>query len=142
MNWQVWIIRLSLTKKSGLGNDYKSIMKEIEIALQAVHHHAKLEPVIQPPRIPDRPFARIYGIAPDSPAWDAGLRRGDEIVKFGTIDNSLETPLKQLADKIPDWEGVATRVQCRRDGSTLIFMVTPSAKWNGKGLLGYRLIYI
>ncbi|KAJ3036342.1 26S proteasome non-ATPase regulatory subunit 9 [Rhizophlyctis rosea] len=126
----------------GLRNDLRAKMGEVEKALHAVHTQAQLEKQsagaqpVQPPGMSDIqreavneweyaymnaienvPFATINGVAPDSPANEAGLERGDKVVRFGTVDVSNHQNLRALSDLVAASENVS--IQCRRTTTTL-----------------------
>lgn len=120
-----------------LGNDYRDVMKRIDGQLALVHAQAAIEPII-PQLKPNSPWAKLNGVAPDSPSWNAGLRRGDLVVSFGVINALTKAPVNELASTVSSWEGIATRVHAIRDGAAVIVMLTPQ-KWAGRGLLGCNI---
>lgn len=103
-----------------LKNDYKDLMSRIEVGLHA--HHARLAQQAQDaasaapastagststPAALDAPFAKVNSVAPDSPAETAGLKVGDQIVKFGWVDWTNHDKLARVADAVSQNEGVS-----------------------------------
>lgn len=65
-----------------------------------------------------RPGAALSFVAPDTPAWSAGLRSGDVIVKLD--DQSLETPsdfIKAIGDRAPS---STVQVTFLRNGKAMV----------------------
>jgi 26S proteasome non-ATPase regulatory subunit 9 len=103
-----------------LKNDYKDLMSRIEVGLHA--HHARLAQQAQDaasaapastagststPAALDAPFAKVNSVAPDSPAETAGLKVGDQIVKFGWVDWTNHDKLARVAEAVSQNEGVS-----------------------------------
>ncbi|KAJ3051971.1 26S proteasome non-ATPase regulatory subunit 9 [Rhizophlyctis rosea] len=136
----IYAVRHARTTIIRLRNDLKAKMSEIESALHAVHTQAQLEKNMagtQPPARPteDIPFAAINGVAPDSPANEAGLERGDKVVRFGHVDVTNHQGLKALSDLVAVSENKIIRVLVLRDNTPKTLFVTPH-KWSGRGMLG------
>ena len=104
------------------------------------------------------PFAKVDGVAADSPASLAGLQENDLIVKFGTITkqsclaDGLD-PLQQVAQLVPAAAGEQQSISLfirRRIGNpdddnesapSMIHMLQLTPKpWNGRGLLGCHIV--
>ncbi|KAG8714271.1 putative 26S proteasome regulatory subunit [Ceratobasidium sp. 423] len=84
------------------------------------------------------PFARVDGVAPDSPAQQAGLQREDLILAFGSLtarsfSNSSLQPLAQL---VASHENRQLAVKIRRNDSEITLDFTPRSGWGGRGMLG------
>ncbi|KAI9443093.1 hypothetical protein H4582DRAFT_2109507 [Lactarius indigo] len=96
------------------------------------------------------PFARVNGVAPGSPAADAGLQREDLIVKFGELRHP-QPNLQALAAVVAENENVrphsiyvlkVIRVLVRRsaaEGLTALRLI-PRQGWGGRGSLGCHLV--
>ena len=52
-----------------------------------------------------RPFARVDGIAKESPAEDAGMKVGDRVTLFGSLDADNNDRLRALAKLVPEVAG-------------------------------------
>ncbi|KAG8995520.1 putative 26S proteasome regulatory subunit [Tulasnella sp. JGI-2019a] len=97
---------------------------------------------------PDRdlkPFARVDGVMPGSPAADAGLIREDLILQFGTLTSEKVAgglqPIAQLVNSNED-RSIVIRIR-RRDvygtSNDRDLNFTPR-KWGGRGLLGCHIV--
>ncbi|KAN0087627.1 26S proteasome non-ATPase regulatory subunit 9 [Tylopilus felleus] len=144
----VYAIRSARARIIQLRNDLKYTMDEIEKALQKVYDpsFAPPTPPPAPPAPPNStvteerlsPFAKVDGVAPGSPAVQAGLRREDLIIKFGdlTAASFSASSLQPLAELVGRNENRELRVQVLRDGQELSLQFTPRSGWGGRGLLG------
>ncbi|CAE6464319.1 unnamed protein product [Rhizoctonia solani] len=88
------------------------------------------------------PFARVDGIAPGSPAQQAGLQREDLILAFGSLtarsfSNSSLQPLAQL---VASHENRRLGVKIRRNASEITLDFTPRSGWGGRGMLGCHIV--
>jgi 26S proteasome non-ATPase regulatory subunit 9 len=64
------------------------------------------------------PFARVDNVTPESPAESAGLKVGDEIVRFGSATWINNDGLRKLAEVVSQFENVRTwRIASRCDDS-------------------------
>ncbi|KAL6221408.1 hypothetical protein ACLB2K_009159 [Fragaria x ananassa] len=80
-------------------------------------------------------FALVDEIADASPAAEDGFQLGDQIVKFGNVENG-DNLLQKLASEAQTNQGCAIPVMVLRQGAQVNLMVTPRT-WQGRGLLGY-----
>jgi 26S proteasome non-ATPase regulatory subunit 9 len=55
----------------------------------------------------EAPFARVNSVVASSPAESAGLKAGDSIVKFGTVDWTNHEKLSKVAEVVSQNEGVS-----------------------------------
>ncbi|KAF9163202.1 hypothetical protein DFQ26_002859 [Actinomortierella ambigua] len=139
-------------KLAKLRNDLKFMMPRIEEALYKVHEAARKEKDAARQPAQEAPaenaedalqaFARVNAVAPDSPAWEGGLIRGDQIVQFGLINATNHNNLKALNDHVVAQQNhpiVVKVLRAKDDGGeeTLALFVTPRLGWGGRGLLGY-----
>lgn len=85
------------------------------------------------------PFAYILEVAAGSPADEAGLRAGDEIALFGSIDVTNNYALTALDDEI---SRDSVQLQVLRDKQPLSLTLHPHSNWGGPGRLGCRLLPI
>ncbi|KAG8903895.1 putative 26S proteasome regulatory subunit [Tulasnella sp. 403] len=102
----VYTVRHARVRIIELNNDIRDVMDQIALALQAVHSASEsgggtpeAGPTDSATGIPSlgptgniahadrdlRPFARVDGVAPASPANEAGLLRDDLLLQFGTL---------------------------------------------------------
>ncbi|RGB26610.1 26S proteasome non-ATPase regulatory subunit 9-like protein [Rhizophagus diaphanus] len=135
-------VRTARSKLISLRNDHKDIMKQIEEALHAMHAENKankedksVETAINRPR----PFAIVNSVAPDSPAREAGLLKGDEITRFGSIHSGNHQKLQALNTYVVDNEGKSINVTIERGKEKLVLQLTPKRGWGGRGLLGCHI---
>ncbi|XP_038558874.1 26S proteasome non-ATPase regulatory subunit 9 [Micropterus salmoides] len=144
-------IRTARHNISCLQNDHKEIMVEIEEALHKLHAREKAkrerdeaeaqeEPMDQQVTLPP-PFARVDAVTQGSPACVAGLRVGDEIVEFGSVNTENFQNLQNIASVVQHSEGKPLRVTVIRDGQKTHMSLTPK-RWSGRGLLGCNIIPI
>ena len=148
----IYNARRKRARLSTINVDHKEIMRRIEAELQSIHasplpassapsgQREKLTPATA---TADRlsPMARIDEILEGSPADMAGLKNGDMLLQFGTVNS-----------RTPDFLGAIPRVLRDRMGESLIVLVerpgipetplsltlTPKV-WSGRGLLGCHL---
>ncbi|KAG0235960.1 putative 26S proteasome regulatory subunit [Actinomortierella wolfii] len=140
-------------KLAKLKNDLKFLMPKIEEALYKVHEAAREEKnkagsatqgtQAESSTVAPQPFARVNAVAPDSPASEGGLIRGDQILHFGPIDATNHNHLKALNDHVVAHQNqpiVVKVLRAKDDDSgmdTVVLSVTPRLGWGGRGLLGY-----
>lgn len=102
-----------------------------------------------------QPFAKVNTVSEGSPAHQAGLQAGDEILQFGDIVASTAHLSASQADlgNLPSAvrEGAEVTVVVLRRGtdntppsttSVRRLRLTPSSGWGGRGLLGCHLLAI
>ncbi|KAH8435291.1 putative 26S proteasome non-ATPase regulatory subunit Nas2 [Aspergillus melleus] len=90
-------------------------------------------------------FARVNSVVPASPADQAGLKAGDTVRSFGTVNWINHERLTKVAEIVQQNEGRAVPVKVvRKDelGSSadLTLELTPRRDWGGRGLLGCHLV--
>ncbi|KPP73375.1 26S proteasome non-ATPase regulatory subunit 9-like, partial [Scleropages formosus] len=127
-----------------LQNDHKAIMLEIEEALHKLHarERAKREQdeaeaqAGGPSEINSLPppFARVDTITQGSPASQCGLRVGDEIIEFGSVNTENFQNLHNIASVVQHSEGKPLSVTVVRSGQKVQLCLTPQ-QWSGRGLL-------
>ncbi|KAJ8596657.1 hypothetical protein M405DRAFT_757208 [Rhizopogon salebrosus TDB-379] len=149
----IYAIRHARRRINELRNDYKDVMNEIEKALQAVYDPSTIAPsptisegVAQHNGTEDveslSAFARVDGVAPSSPAAEAGLRREDLILKFGSLTRSsfTATSLQPLADLVSVNENREIQVIVSRSEEIITIKLIPRNGWGGRGMLGCHII--
>ncbi|BAE57632.1 unnamed protein product [Aspergillus oryzae RIB40] len=90
------------------------------------------------------PFARVNSVAAASPADRAGLKPGDKIRSFGTINWINHERLSKVAESVQQNEGRTLIVKVLRqdggDATELDLELVPRRDWGGRGLLGCHLV--
>jgi len=151
-------VRTARVRVIELRNDLKAIMDQIALALQGIYPP---EPEKSPTAVDaasrelssgasdDTPFAMVDGVAPRSPAAQAGLQRGDLVVQFGTISKtSVGEPvsLTPLSQFVATKENQTIELRVKRPSSTgegtsqETLTLTPRSGWGGRGLLGCHIV--
>ncbi|XP_026199268.1 26S proteasome non-ATPase regulatory subunit 9 [Anabas testudineus] len=144
-------IRTARHNISCLQNDHKAIMAEIEEALHKLHAREKAkrerdeaeaqdEAMEQQVSLPP-PFAQVDAVTQGSPASGAGLRVGDEVIEFGSVNTGNFQNLQNIAAVVQHSEGKPLRVTVLRDGQKIQMSLTPQ-RWSGRGLLGCNIVPI
>ncbi|KAH6648475.1 hypothetical protein BKA67DRAFT_661447 [Truncatella angustata] len=150
-------IRTTRSRIIHLRNDYKDIMNAIEKHLH--EHFASLEDVDDAPPVGtgagllgdsivqslEEPFARVNSVVPDSPAYTAGLKAGDEIRNFGYVNKGNHDGLKKVAECVQGNENQNILVKISRPAEAtrrqeLQLMLTPRKDWGGRGMLGCHIL--
>lgn len=87
------------------------------------------------------PFAKIDAVAAGSPAEEAGLREGDLMLEFGTINHTNHDNLRALPEIVTTAartsQAIAIIVQ-RPEGKARVGL-TPKP-WGGRGLIGCHIL--
>eukprot|EP00049_Salpingoeca_infusionum_P004145 m.75194 g.75194 ORF g.75194 m.75194 type:complete len:201 (-) comp12438_c0_seq3:271-873(-) len=96
-----------------LKTDHAQIMKEAEEMLVAIHQRAKehggeLHPSDRPKMIAKKPILRVLDVLPGSPAFEAGMQRGDIIGAFGSLQSSNMRGMADVAALVTSSIGVCT----------------------------------
>ncbi|MEQ2264706.1 26S proteasome non-ATPase regulatory subunit 9 [Xenotaenia resolanae] len=85
------------------------------------------------------PFARVDAVTDGSPASGAGLKVGDEVIEFGSVNTSNFQNLQNIAAVVQHSEGKPLRVAVIRSGQKVQMSLTPQ-RWSGRGLLGCNIV--
>ncbi|CAE6413808.1 26S proteasome non-ATPase regulatory subunit 9 OS=Bos taurus GN=PSMD9 PE=1 SV=1 [Rhizoctonia solani AG-1 IB] len=147
-----------------LRNDRTRLTDEIAQALADVHSAAPQNPTsvkvngvngisgLSPASTPEPealvqpqslvPFARVDGVAPNSPAQQAGLEREDLVLAFGslTAQSFSNSSLQPLAQLVASHENQQLAVKVRRNGSEINLDFIPRSGWGGRGMLGCHIV--
>jgi len=136
-----------------LRNDLDAITTSVKEALEAVyspsavaaasadsssvHSSAATDNVDSP-----RPFARVDGVAPGSPASDAGLQREDIIVRFGGLTDKAfsSASLQPLVDAVAANENRSITIKVLRANQPVFLSLVPRKGWGGRGMLGCHIV--
>ncbi|KAK7169905.1 hypothetical protein R3I94_000214 [Phoxinus phoxinus] len=132
---------------SCLQNDHKAVMVEIEEALHKLHATARVGERKDETKMEatgqtvsqSSPFALVDAVTQGSPAFQAGLRVGDEIMEFGSVKTQNFRNLRDIASVVQHSEGKSLRVGVFRNGQEVHLSLTPQ-HWSGRGLLGCNLV--
>ncbi|KXL49399.1 hypothetical protein M433DRAFT_65088 [Acidomyces richmondensis BFW] len=92
------------------------------------------------------PFARVNSVERGSPADQAGLKVGDQVVRFGLVDYTNHERLNKVAQVVQQNENCAILVIVLRKNIATDALeqhhlrLTPRRNWGGRGLLGCHLL--
>ncbi|EIM81653.1 uncharacterized protein STEHIDRAFT_86036 [Stereum hirsutum FP-91666 SS1] len=158
----VWNVRQARVRIIELRNDLDSLMGDIGKALEGVYSPTVDGQASEPassskpdaaPASKDEtmlpsdeellPFAKVNGVAPGSPAADAGLLRDDLVVKFGHLHRGMFTgsALQPLASLVAANENKEISVLVRRgEEGNKPLKFTPRQGWGGRGMLGCHIV--
>ncbi|KAJ0019192.1 hypothetical protein NQD34_006761 [Periophthalmus magnuspinnatus] len=140
-------IRTARHQIACLQNDHKALMAEIEEALHKLHAQEKEKrgsgtahdnPMEEEASLPAT-FARVDAVTAGSPAHTAGLRVGDEVIEFGSVNSNNFQNLQNIASVVQHSEGKALRVVVVRSGERCPMTLIPQ-RWSGRGLLGCNIV--
>jgi len=140
----IYAVRGARVRIIELRNDLKAVMDAIGKALEGIY-----DPALQrssqndsSSERPLKPFAKVDGVAPGSPAAEADLQRGDLIVKFGQLDESSfkSNSLQPLADLVAENEHRSISIRVIRSDKIVFLTLTPRKNWGGRGMLGCHIV--
>jgi len=94
-------------------------------------------------------FALVNGVAPTSPASEAGLKRSDRIFRFDILHAGNHDQLREMAGVLTRNEGKSITIRVLRPSDDaqdaeveeLSLTLIPK-KWSGRGLLGCHVVPI
>ncbi|KAJ4491443.1 hypothetical protein C8J55DRAFT_420778 [Lentinula edodes] len=145
----IYAVRGARVRIIELRNDLKDITAAIGKALEAVYDRSQSESVDKREMSEEsssskesKAFAKVDGVAPGSPAADAGLCREDLIVKFGRlVDTSFSSgSLTPIAELVGASENQSIGIKVLRKGQSVYLSLTPSKGWGGRGMLGCHIV--
>lgn len=140
----IYAVRPARVRVIQLRNDLKAVMNEIGKALEHVY-----DPTATPSQDGEAdeatklvPFAKVDGVAPSSPASEAGLLSDDLIVKFGglTKRSFLSGSLQPLVQHVGSNENRSISIEVLRGGESKVVHLTPRKGWGGRGLIGCHIV--
>ena len=151
-------VREARQKFNILNNDHTALMNRIETELH--NYHANIPPEDLKIRKPDQipisigvpvqqrllPFAFVSEVADNSPAYEAGLRVNDEIVRFGKVSIENHEKLQALAHEVRESVNhpIPVKIQRRNAVNERVdqtLTLVPKT-WQGQGLVGCRFMPI
>jgi len=132
------------------------MMKDIEQALHSLHESARQKSEVTqgstesisnnthpPPNhnaVPKwTPFASVQTVQNGSPASQAGLCSGDQIIRFAHIHTQAQFP--DISSVVQSNQEKQIEVEVIRQGNVVGLVLIPS-KWEGEGLLGCYIVPI
>ncbi|KAJ7935666.1 hypothetical protein B0H13DRAFT_1949117 [Mycena leptocephala] len=137
----IYAVRNARIRIIELRNDLAALMNSLALVLQSVY-----DPALAPPDPPQssqigKPFAKVEGVSPGSPAAEAGLQREDLVVKFGSLTQQSfsSSSLKPLVDVVAAHENRSIPLKVLRSEQMVFLSLTPRA-WGGRGLLGCHIV--
>ncbi|KAF9221570.1 hypothetical protein BS17DRAFT_784972 [Gyrodon lividus] len=147
----IYAIRPARARIIELKNDLQDVTNEIGKLLEQIYDPSLVPPPASaetplgsgaPAEGPLLPFAKVDGVAPASPAAEAGLRREDLIIKFGHLTKASfsASSLQPLAELVNDNESCELHLQILRDGQEMLLRFTPRKGWGGRGMLGCHIV--
>ncbi|KAJ4482080.1 hypothetical protein J3R30DRAFT_2121170 [Lentinula aciculospora] len=146
----IYAVRGARVRIIELRNDLKDVTAAIGKALEAIYDRPQIEPSDNTSNMTEdsssskepKPFAKVDGVAPGSPAADAGLCREDLIVKFGQLIHTSFTSesLTPIAELVGANENQSIGIKVLRRGGSVFLSLTPRRGWGGRGMLGCHII--
>ncbi|XP_054725452.1 26S proteasome non-ATPase regulatory subunit 9 [Anastrepha obliqua] len=146
-----------------LQNDHKALMKEIEKNMHKLHAEAAEEQsqslshkaagmhleddnelsntnsehsVLPTAQV----IVKVNMISRGSPAEEAGMQVGDEILEFGTVNSrNFQKDLSQIGDIVRHMQNQRIPLKVQRAGQHLDLILIPKT-WGGRGLLGCNIV--
>ncbi|KAF8158132.1 hypothetical protein B0H34DRAFT_656385 [Crassisporium funariophilum] len=138
----IYAVRNARVRIIELRNDLKAVMDGIGKALEGIY-----DPALASAQSGEgeggalKPFARVEGVAPGSPASEAALQKGDLVVKFGKLDEkSFKGSLQPLSEIVAENEDRAITIRVLRSEQTMFLTLTPRKNWGGRGMLGCHIV--
>lgn len=134
----VRLIRVNIIR---LRNDHKYLLSLLENKL--IEQFQQQQSVQNPESVPKSniPFAIIDEVIENSPAEASGLQKGDRIVMF---DNNIHAgnhdKLSAVVRRVQTNIDQQLTIQVLRDGTQIQLHLTPTNKWEGKGVLGCKIM--
>ena len=139
-------IRMTRQKIICLSNDHKEIMKKIAEALESIHQKNQIQsPLESEDQNADqkqeekKPFLKIDLVSEGSPAFDAGLKVGDQVVELGTFSKNNFKNLMEIGQSVQNSQNRNIRVKVLRNGKVTTLTLVPK-RWSGQGLIGCKLV--
>jgi len=149
-------IRTARSRLNRLRNDLRYITDDIALSLEHVlarkdtpEPEPSTSTAMEVDKSEDQPFALVDGVAPSSPAAEAGLKRTDLIIRFDTLHAGNHDRLRAMAEVLARNEGTSVSVTILRSNDetlnsdpTLLHLTLSPRKWSGRGLLGCHVVPI
>jgi len=148
----IYQVRNARVRTIELRNDLKAVTDDIAKALEAVYDPSAVpapasnsdgvETLTSAEEAATKPFARVDGVAPSSPAAVAGMKREDLVVKFGhlTSKSFVSSSLQVLTELVAVSENRELPIKVLRSDQTISMTLTPRNGWGGRGMLGCHIV--
>lgn len=127
-------------------NDYKQLMKQIEVGLGQYYHTrtnippSHFNPVEETPEtINNLPFAKVTTVYDFSPALEAGLLVGDLILKFGSVNCDNFKDISSIVNVVKHSVEQEISVHVLRGTNRYDLNLRPHS-WGGQGFLGCNIV--
>jgi 26S proteasome non-ATPase regulatory subunit 9 len=140
-------VRTARQRVHALRNDARAILDRLACLLPIAMHgqptSSSHSPNIPPPvRVATQvPFATVNSVAPNSPAAQAGLCPGDQIIHLAHV-TAATGGLNALAAPGIVVHGIPVHITLLRASQPVSICLTPRSDWGGRGLLGCHLLPI
>ncbi|KAK9474418.1 uncharacterized protein V1510DRAFT_401500 [Dipodascopsis tothii] len=146
-------VRMTRARIIRLRNDYRALLGELELALH--DHHAALRTLgpaagsataAAAAPVVEVPFAVVNDVSHSSPAFEAGLVRGDRIIHFGSVHAGNHRRLAELAAVVQANVGSPIAIDLVRNvtetgiDTRMRLRLVPRRDWGGKGMLGCHIL--
>ncbi|EDW84089.1 uncharacterized protein Dwil_GK13330 [Drosophila willistoni] len=142
-----------------LQNDHKELMNQIQSLLNQYHSEiANTDPELvnrasaldldgdrttggsAQQEINTRVIVMVNLVSPHSPAEEAGIRVGDKILRFGSINgNNFKNDLSQIGEIVRNMQNQNVHLKVKRGEQMLDLTLIPKT-WTGRGLLGCNIV--
>lgn len=141
-------VRLIRVKIIRVRNDHKKLLLVLEEKMidhfKLHRESSEVDMIVDSPEVSRNtptvrpvPFAAILEVAANSPAEGSGLQNSDKIVRFGDVDATNHNRLQAIPSRVK--ANVPVAVEVLRGGEIVELVLTPRT-WDGRGLLGCRLL--
>ncbi|KAF7314323.1 Nas2-N domain-containing protein [Mycena kentingensis (nom. inval.)] len=137
----IYRVREARKKIIELRNDRTTVMDALSLVLEQVFDPSTISPEPETPPQRGKPFAKVDGLSPGSPAAEAGLLHGDLIVQFASLTQHSfsSSSLSPLVEVVSQHENRAIPLKVQRNGQTVVLSLVPK-RWPGRGLLGCHIV--
>ncbi|KAF8123079.1 hypothetical protein K438DRAFT_1913225 [Mycena galopus ATCC 62051] len=136
----IYAVRNARVRIIELRNDLYAVVNALSLALQSVYDPALALPD-PPTQLEGKPFAKVDGVSPGSPAAEAGLQRNDLVIKFGelTQQSFSSSSLAPLVEVVAANQNRSIPLKVLRSDQNVFLSLTPKV-WGGRGLLGCHIV--
>jgi len=137
-------VRTARNKIICLQNDRKAIMNQIENGLHAIHSSSRRTSdqsetpmdVDGPTDQHKEPFLKVTRVDSGSPAEQAGIILGDEIVQFGSVNADNYKDLREIGNVVQNSVNQPITIKVMRQNCRVARLTLVPKRWSGPGFLG------